>query len=378
MSAETGLLKRWPEGGPPLLWTFDGCGRGFSGVALAEGKIFTAGDFGDGEKVIALDLSGRLLWETANGDAWSHASPGSRSTPTYDAGALFHLNPLGRLASFDSASGRERWACDLKAVFDARWGVWALAENVIVDGDRVFCMPGGPRGRVVALDKNTGRTLWANTEIEDIAAYCSPVIITHAGVRQLLTMTQKAVAGIELTTGRLLWSAPFVPRSPQNALTPVYHEGRVFVACGHSSGGSVMKIDVATKSAAPVWHREDLDNCHGGALLIDGKLFGCGCRQGGKNFYCVDFLTGATLKLDPSLGKVGMTTAEGMIYCLNHQGTVSLLEITPGGFEIVSQFPLPKKAANYYLAHPVICGKRLYLRGGERLYAYDIRDPQRN
>lgn len=377
MSPEKGLLKRWPEGGPQLIWSYDNCGQGFSGVSIAEGMVFTAGDFPDAEKLIALDLNGKRLWEAPNGKPWVRASPGSRTTPTYDAGAVYQMNPLGRLAAFDARTGRELWAVNLKEKFDATWGVWALSENVIVDGDFVLCMPGGPKGRVVALDKRSGKTIWANTEIEDFAAYCSPVIVTHNGVRQMLTMTQKSVVGIEVATGKLVWSAPFIPRSPQNALTPLYRDGNVFVACGHSSGGSLLKIDVANKTASTSWHREDLDNCHGGALLIGDKLFGCGCRQGGKNFYCVDFLTGKTLKLDPSLGKVGMTTADGMIYCLNHQGTVSLLEIKPDGFDIVSQFELPKKPANHYLAHPVVCGGRLYLRGDEKLYVYDIRDSKR-
>jgi outer membrane protein assembly factor BamB len=164
-----------------------------------------------------------------------------------------------------------------------------------------------------------------------------------------------------------------VPRSPQNALTPVYHDGYVFVACGHSSGGTVMKIDMAAGTADRVWFREDLDNCHGGAVLIDGKLFGCGCRQGGKSFYCVDYLTGRTIKLDRSLGKVGITVADGMIYALNHQGTMSLIEVTPGGFEIAGQFELEKRPANTYLAHPVVCGGRMYLRGEQTLYAFDVR-----
>jgi outer membrane protein assembly factor BamB len=227
----------------------------------------------------------------------------------------------------------------------------------------------------VALHKRTGDTVWVNTEIEHTAAYCSPAVITHAGVRQLLTMTQKSVVGVDVATGKLLWSAPFVPRSPQNALTPVYHDGYVFVACGHSSGGTVMKIDQPAGTASTVWYREDLDNCHGGAVLLDGMLFGCGCRQGGRSFYCVDFMTGETIKMDKdrTLGKVGITAANGMLYCLNHQGTMSLLEVTAGGFEIVSQFQLPRRPPNSYLAHPVICDGRMYLRCEQNLYCYDVR-----
>ena len=55
-------------------------------------------------------------------------------------------------------------------------------------------------------DARTGRTLWANTEIEHTAAYCSPVVVECGGVRQLLTMTQKSVLGVDVKTGKLLWS----------------------------------------------------------------------------------------------------------------------------------------------------------------------------
>jgi outer membrane protein assembly factor BamB len=373
ISPETGLLKKWPDEGPPLVWKFSQCGRGYSGVTIAEGMIFTAGDFDDVETLLTLDMDGRLLWKADNGEAWHGASPGSRTMPTYSEGVLYHMSPHGRLAAFDAKSGKPLWNVDLKSRFDSQFGVWSLAENVVVDGGKVLCMPGGPKGRVVALDKQTGKTLWANTEIEQTAAYCSPVVVTHDGARQLLTMTQESVLGVDVQTGKLLWTAPFVPKSPQNALTPVYHDGYVFVACGHSSGGTLFKIDQDSGTASQVWYREDLDNCHGGAIYMDGKLFGCGCRQGGKNFYCVDYLTGRTLKLDKTLGKVGITSADGMLYCLNHQGTMSLLAVTPDGFEIVSQFSLGKRPANSYLAHPVICGGRLYLRCDQDLFVYDIR-----
>jgi len=373
VSPDRDLLKQWPEGGPRLLWTYSQCGRGYSGVIIAEGMIFTAGDFGREEMLLALDMDGKLLWNSPNGEAWRGSSPGSRATPTYSDGAVYHMNPAGRLAAYEAKSGRQLWAVDLKSRFDARHGIWAFAENVIVDGGKVLCMPGGPKGRIVALDKRTGVTLWANTEIEHSAAYCSGVVVTHDGVRQLITMTQRSVVGVDVEDGRLVWSAPFVPASPQNALTPVFRDGRVFVACGHSSGGTLLKIDPASRTASAVWHRPDLDDCHSGALLVAGRLYGCACRMGGRSFYCIDFLTGETIKLDETMGKVGITCADGMIYALNHQGTMSLLAVTPGGFETADRFELTKKPANSYLAHPVVCGGRLYIRCDEDLYAYDVR-----
>jgi outer membrane protein assembly factor BamB len=372
ISPELNLLRQWPEQGPRLLWTFAGCGQGYSGVTVAQGLIFTAGDFGKEERLLALDLKGKLVWQAPNGQAWRRSSPGSRATPTFSEGVLYHMNPLGRLAAYEAQSGAEIWSVDVQSRFKARYGIWAFAENVIVEGNKVLCMPGGSQGRVVALDKHTGKILWANTDIEYGAAYCSPVVVTHAGLRQWISLTQRSVVGVDVNTGKLLWSAPFVPRSPQNALTPVYQDGYVFIACGHSSGGTLLKIDLPGRTATTVWERQDLDDCHSGAFVLNGRLYGCACRVGGRNFFCVDFLTGRTIKQDSSLGKVGMTCASGMIYCLGHRGALSLLDITPDGFKLLSQFELLKKPTNAYLAHPVVCGGKLYIRCDQDLYAYDV------
>lgn len=372
ISLEKDLLQQWPEMGPPLLWTYGSCGRGYSGVTIAEGLIYTAGDFGKEERLLALDMDGKRVWASPNGQAWRRSSPGSRATPSYSEGMLYHMNPLGRLAAYEAESGKELWNADLQSRFQARYGIWAFAENVVVEGNKVICMPGGSQGRVVALDKRTGKTLWANTEIQHGAAYCSPVVVTHAGKRQWISLTQRSVVGVDVDTGVLLWSAPFRPMSPQNALTPVFKDGYVFVACGHSSGGTLLKIDMARRTASVVWERVDLDDCHSGAFTLDGRLYGCACRAGGRHFFCVDYLTGRTVKTDQSLGKVGMTCAAGKIYCLGHRGTLSLLDLTGEGFSLVSQFELPKQPVNSYLAHPVVCGGRLYIRCDENLYAYDI------
>ena len=94
--------------------------------------------------------------------------------------------------------------------------------------------------------------------------------------------------------------------------------------------------------------------------------------MGAKHFYCVDFLTGRTIKLDKTLGKVGITYADGKIYALNHMGTMLLLDVTPEGFRINSRFELKKRPANAYLAHPVILDGRMYIRCGQELHVYDV------
>ena len=374
-SLERGLLRQWPEGGPERLWVSPDCGSGYAGVVVAEGLAFTAGDADATEFVIALDHQGKEVWRTSNGRAWRGPSPGARVGPTWSQGRLFHMNPHGRLVALEARTGKELWAVELAERFRARTAIWGYAEHVVVEGKTVICMPGGADGRVVALDVGTGDVVWVNTAVRDPAAYCSPCVVTHAGVRQWLSLTQRSLISVAVETGELLWSVPFVPRTPQNALTPVYHDGHVFVACGHRTGGMLIRIAPDGRSAKPAWREEGLDDCHSGTLLIDGRLYGAACRSGGKQFYCVDFLSGRMVQSDRTLGKVGLTYADGRIYCLGHRGTVSLVEPLQNGFRIVSQFRFPRAPPNTCLAHPVVAQGRLYLRVGRQVHCFDIAAP---
>ncbi len=371
MSAETGLLAKWPEGGPALAWRFGECGEGYAGVSIAEGRIFTTGDFGPKELVLCLDLDGKLLWKAENGKSWRGSTPGARTNPTFSEGAVFHMNASGRIAAFDAATGAERWAVDLKRQFDASWGAWGLSENLVIDGDAVLCAPGGAHGRIVALDKKTGACLWANTTIDDAAAYCSPILVTHAGVRQYITLMRKAVVGIDVKTGKLLWSYPHQGPYGMNITTPKYKDGCVFVASGHNTGGRMIKIGAGT--ATEVWFNNDMDNCHNGVAILGPYMYGSGCRLHHDGLQCAEFATGKSMAALPSVGKVSLTYADGMLYCLNQQRVVSLVRPDPQGSVVVSRFELPAVSKDDTLAHPVVCGGRLYLRHAENLYAYEIK-----
>ncbi|HUT10549.1 MAG TPA: PQQ-binding-like beta-propeller repeat protein [Thermoguttaceae bacterium] len=373
VSRETGLMKQWPAEGPKLLWKFAECGDGYSGVSIAEGTIFTAGDFDEVERVIALDLDGKKLWTAQNGESWTGPYPGSRTTPAYSEAVVYQMNPKGRLAAYRADSGEEVWAVDLVEKFGARYGTWSLTENVAVEGPLLFCVPGGSKALVVALDKKNGQTVWANNALDETAAYCSPILVTHGGVRQLITLTQKSAIGVDVQTGELLWSHPHVTPHDQNVNAPLFSDGYVFLASGHSGGGRVVKIDADNRGAKELWWDKELDNCHGSVMLFGRHLYGSSCRAGGKGFFCADFLTGEVSYREKRMTKLSLTAAEGLIYGLTQTGEVLLIQPRPDRFEVVSTFQTPEDSRALAWTHPIVCGGRLYLRRGEYLYVYDIR-----
>jgi outer membrane protein assembly factor BamB len=373
ISTETGLLKSWPTDGPKLLWKFSDCGLGYSGPAIVDGMIFTAGDFNDVEYVIALDTNGKELWRTPNGSSWTGSHPGSRTTPTYDKGVLYHMNPVGRIAALKARSGKEIWAIDLQEAFGAKFGIWAMSENLIVDGGLVFCLPGGEKALAAALDKKTGKVVWTNNDLDETAAYCTPAIVTYKGRRLLLTLSQRSLIGLDAKTGELLFSHPHITPHDQNITVPVFKDGHIFIASGHSGGGRLLKINDDVNSVEEVWFNEELDNCHGGIILQDGYLYGSACKKGGKGFFCVDMISG-DVKYMGQIEKVSLTSADDNFYAITQKGLVFLIPCSSNEFKITCSFQLPMESNIPTFAHPVICGGKLYLRQDNNLYAFDIKE----
>jgi outer membrane protein assembly factor BamB len=371
-STETGLLKQWPDRGPRLLWTAKGIGDGFATVAIAGGLLYTDGSIGDQTVITALDLDGTIRWQVPNGRAWTGQQPGTRGTPTIDGDRLYHESPLGEVVCLDARTGKRIWGSNILTKFGGKIITWALAESLLIDGDRVICCPGGPETAVVALDKATGRTVWKSPSAGDLAGYSSPVLAEHDGLRMILTMTSRASIGVNADTGDLLWRHEHITPFDENICTPIFRDGWVFTSTGHRVGSVMLKVAVSGRKASvkEVWKSVDLDSHHGGVVLLDGYLYG---SRWTPQWVCLDWKTGKTMYEERGVGKGSLTYADGMLYTVSEQGLLGLVKATPHGHKVISQFRLPAGGEGPVWAHPVVCGGRLYIRHGDFLYAYDIK-----
>ena len=372
ISPDTGLLKEWPRGGPELIWTTEGIGHGFSGVTIADDLIYTDGNIDEKTTVTAIDTDGRVRWQSGIGKAWTKSHPGSRGTPTIDGDRVYHESPLGEVACLDAKTGERVWGLNILEEFDADNIQWALAESVLVDGDRVICCPGGKKASVVALDKTSGETVWTARSTGDKAGYASATLAECQGLRMILTMTAKALIGVNADNGDLLFRHEHVTKYDVNALKPIYHDGHVFISSGYGSGSELLKLNVRGDKVTTdvVWTFKELDNHHGGVMLLDGYLYGASARG---TWFCLDWKTGRKMYGEKGIGKGSVTYADGMLYMMNEKRGVGLAEATPAGHTVVSQFEIPSGGEDPTWAHPVVCGGRLYLRHSNRLFAYDVR-----
>ncbi|MFC2161243.1 PQQ-binding-like beta-propeller repeat protein [Acidobacteriota bacterium] len=380
ISSETGLLQLWPQNGPKLLWTASGIGDGYSTVSISDERIFTAGMIDKQTYVLAMDLSGKKLWQKLNGQSWEAADfqtwavpyAGSRATPTVDGETVYHLSELGRLAAFSAQTGDERWSIDIMKTFKAEKPEYGYSESVVINGDTLICTPAGEEGYIAALDKSSGRTLWANSDIKDAVGNCSPVIGLIENETQIITLSASNILSFDPKDGRLLWQYPFVNKRENNCADAIVSSGMVFASSGYGKGCILLqpkKQPDGTFSVKPVWTSDLLDNHHGGVVFLDGFLYGAGSEA--RGWFCLDFSTGA--QKWQTRGKGSLTYADGFIYCYEERGTISLVKAVPEKYDQVSSFQVPKGGESLYWAHPVVCGGRLYVRHADNLYAYDIR-----
>jgi len=244
-----------------------------------------------------------------------------------------------------------------------------------VDGERVICSPGGPKASLAALDKHTGNTVWTAPSIGERAGYASPVLVEHQGVRMIVTMTARSILGVEADTGRLLWRFEHVTHADENIIRPVVHAGEIFVSTIFEAGSLKLKISVdgGQMRAERVWRSDDLDNQHGGVILLDGYLYGASRSKNNGKWICLDWKTGRLMYAERGVGKGALTYADGMFYILNEQGAVALVKAVPTAHEVVSSFRIPPGGEGPTWAHPVVCGGRRSLRHSDRLFAYEGR-----
>src|SRR5262245_34019522 len=289
VSKETGLLKKWPEKGPPLTWTYRDAGLGFSSFAVVKDTLYTLGTRGEDEIVIALDAAkGKELWTakigsifTFKGNQWGD---GPRSTPTIDGNFLYALGGQGELVCLDVAQkGKEIWRKslikDFKGVMMSEWG---YSESPLVDGDRLICTPGGSEGTVAALDKKTGAVLWRTKELTNKAPYSSAVVADIQGTRQYIQTSfvdDKAggvVSGIAAKDGKVLWTMPMFS-GPSYAIgpTPIVAGNTVFVTANSLNATHAFEIspDFKVTDKYPLKNQKNLKNFHGGVVLVEGHLY---------------------------------------------------------------------------------------------------------
>ncbi|MCJ7819883.1 MAG: PQQ-like beta-propeller repeat protein, partial [Bacteroidales bacterium] len=151
VSAETGLLKIWPEEGPELIMSNADLPKGHSSVTFSNNTIYLTGNDGQNDMLVALDTYGKIKWVTPYGRSWTASNPESRCTPTAEGDRVYVSSGFGDIACIDGISGKILWSLKDSEIYKGTYGQWGIAESLIIDGQKLYFTPGGPETNTIAL-----------------------------------------------------------------------------------------------------------------------------------------------------------------------------------------------------------------------------------
>ena len=366
ISSETGLLAAWPSGGPRLVWRATGLGEGYASLAVARGRLYTQGQRGSQQFVMAFDVkTGSKLWETATSTRSFRESRGNgpRGTPTVDGDRLYAMAADGTLASLDAATGKIIWSQNVAQKYGGPMIPWAFSESPLVDGDRLIVMPGGPGASLVSLNKIDGTLQWKTGS--DEAGYSSAVVTDVEGVRQVIALSGASAFGVRVDNGQPLWRYARVSNGTANIATPIVRDGHVFLSTDYGTGAALLKL--GARGASEVYFTREMMNHYSTSVLVGDVLYGFS----NSILTAMRFRTGDVLWRHRSVGKGSLIVADKFLYVLGEDGILGLVEARPDQYREVSRFEIPSGQFPMW-APPAIADGRLYVREQDRLMCFDI------
>ncbi len=355
----------WAARPPRQVWKIN-IGDGYSGVSIADGKVFTIEQRKKQEVAVAYSLeTGKELW-ASGWPADFHSflgGKGPRSTPTWDAGHVYVQGAEGELRCLDANSGKTIWRKNMVAENGGKQAAYGVAISPLLVRNLLVTNPGGKGGKsIAAFDKETGAKAWS--VLDDGPAYTSPMLVTLAGTEQILAVTAKRVVGLEVKDGSLLWETPWSTSFDVSAAQPVLvSPDRFVISAGYGHGAAL--VEVKGGKASVVWENKLLKNKFNSSVYSNGFIYGLD-----ENILsCIDAATGQRKWKGGRYGYGQVSLAQGQLIVTTESGEVALVRADPGQFQEVAKFQaIDGKTWN----QPAIANGNLVVRNEKQMACFDL------
>ncbi|MFA5533361.1 MAG: hypothetical protein WDA19_02605, partial [Mariniphaga sp.] len=243
----------------------------------------------------------------------------------------------------------------------------------------VICSPGGKETSIIALDKMTGNTIWKSVSLGGPRAYLSAALYEYKNFRYILAAIGSHILAVHPENGEIAWSYKYLDPAKWDqdgliwANTPVFKNDEIFISMGYDYPAVMLKMDSTGTSVTEKFVSRTLDNHHHGLILYENHLYGSNWFDNRRGrWVCMVWDTGEIKYVDDWDTKGTLVMADGMLYAYNERGSVGLVNPTPEGFEVVSQFRITKGSGPHW-AHPFIADGKLLMRHGDVLQVFDIK-----
>jgi outer membrane protein assembly factor BamB len=378
------LPDKWPAEPPKPRWVMP-VGQGYSGPAVADGRVYVMGR-ADGEEVChCFDAAtGKPLWKVGYPEPDFKPPTGEpvwgpQSTPTVDGDRVYFFGLLGMLHCLDAKTGAVRWKRDCHKEF---WGVvkaekgddaWfppcGCAAGPLVEGKTVILPVGGKKaGSFTAFDRDTGKIVWQ--ALDERSSYASPVFAAPGGIKQLIGFTGLRMVGLDQASHKLLWDRPFKAFFEQTIVSPVVWNDLVVIG-GEKRPTFALRLKSAggKVETEEVWKNDDLKEYTTTPVLVGPHLVGHDARA--ERLVCLGVADGQTAWTSPRLGRYFSLLAAGdTVLALNNDGELFALKAGGDDYTQLAKWRVSDQKGTW--AHPAVAGGKLFVKDKERLLCYDL------
>ena len=363
------LGRDWDRSPPITLWR-QPIGLGWSAFAVSGQYAITQEQRREEELIVCYELTtGRALWAHTNRVRFSETlgGDGPRATPTIHQGRVFAMGASGILDCLVEATGRLVWSRDVLRENHLSNLTWGKSCSPLLTPELVVVTGGDQREKtLLAYDAASGQPVWQAGH--DGASYCSPLLATVSGQKQIVMVNGHSVTGHDPNKGDVFWEYPW-PAEYAKATQPlVIDTNRIFIAAGYGVGCAMLQIDRTAAgewSAVALWKNRNLKPKFTNLVrrgqyvygLDDGILTCVNLEQGNREWKEGRYGHGQILLVDDLL----LIQAES--------GEVALVEINPEKPQERSRFPaLQGKTWN----NPVLLQDLLLVRNDREAACYRL------
>ncbi|MCS7469099.1 PQQ-binding-like beta-propeller repeat protein [Stieleria sp. ICT_E10.1] len=349
-------------------------GKGWSSPVVWDDQIWltTATEDGTRMSVICVERnSGKIVHDKVllenQSPAFCHPMNSyATPTPVIEAGRVYIHFGSYLTACLDTSNAEVIWKRD-DLECDHHRG--PASSPILHDGKLFIAYDGYDVQYVVALDKETGETIWKTKREIDygtndgdrMKAYCTGQVITVNDQKQLVYPSAVATIAYDPANGQPLWTAY---HDGMNASArPLYGEGLVFITNGMGSmiavspdgKGNVTGTHIAWSATKSVAKKSS-------QLLVDGLLY---MNSDDGVISARDPKTGDVLWQKRAGGSFAASPiyANGRIYAFSTEGDI--VTFKPGEtYQELAKTTL----GDGFMASPAVVGNQLILRSKSDLY----------
>ncbi len=348
----------------------EGLGNGYSSPGVSEDLIYVTGEKDSLGYLMAFNWEGREIWKRCYGPEWTASFPGSRAEPVVDQNRVYVCSGQGALICYDSRSGRQIWNTDLIRDLGGQNVTYGYSMPVLIDGDKLFCSPGGEENNVVALDKYTGKLLWSSRGTGESSGYGKPLVIKRGELTILLTFSEFTFMGLNAGTGEVMWTHELNFKGELPCNEPIYSNGTIYIVAGPGNGAFAIDLSPDGKSIRKRWGNLQLNSFFGGFALTDSCLVGAAETR--NAFISVDISKGEILS-QLRFGKGATIAANDLLVTYNQRGQLGMLRLNHGKLSLLQELRISMGTGEHF-ARPVLFRNMLLIRHGNALLVYDMEE----